>query len=114
MTGPDSDRDQEPVNYYVEAAKARASENGIGVGVAVVESEYKDGGRVWECVAADGNEWHYLQVIGTDLGSFEDLEPEVIERGVERLAAGEPEDYRLGAVLNASPLHINKQGVVTD
>jgi hypothetical protein len=115
MSEADSDRsaDRDPVEYYVESAKSRAAESGIGVGVAVVRSGYKDGHHLWECIVSDGNEWHYLDVVGEGLGQFEEFSPERIERGVEQFAAAEPAENRLQAVRNANPLHINEAAQVT-
>jgi len=103
--------DQADVREHAEY-NARLSTSGIGA--AVVRDEYRDGHRVWECVVTDREEWHYIEVIGTDLTGFEELDPEDIEQGIDQFATTLRSDYRMQALLNANPLHINRSGQVTD
>jgi hypothetical protein len=95
-------------------AEFNARANASGVGAAVVRAEYRDGHHVWECVVTDGREWHYIEVIGTDLGGFEELGTEVIEQGIGRFAGTLSPPDRLHELLNANPLHIDRSGQVTD
>jgi hypothetical protein len=94
------------------AFRARFSDTGIGA--AVVTAKYKAGHRSWDCIAGDRDEWHYLQVIGVDLGPFAGLPPEDIEDGIERFAATLPAEYRLRRLINFNPLHIDRHGTVGD
>jgi hypothetical protein len=103
--------DQEEVREHAEF-NARRSASGIGA--AVVRAEYRNGQHVWECVVTDVREWHYIEVIGTDLSGFEELESDDIEHGIDRFAGTLSSDYRLQALMNANPLHIDRTGHVTD
>jgi len=51
-------------------------------------------------------------VLGVDLGPSTQLAPEDIEQGIERFAATLPDSYRLGALQNADPLHVDRAGTV--
>jgi hypothetical protein len=109
---PAADRpDSEDVREHAEF-NARASASGIGA--AIERTEYRDGHHVWECVVSDGQEWHHIEVIGTDVVGFEELENDEIERGIDRFAATLSSAYRLTALQNANPLHINRAGQVTN
>src|ERR1700744_3827602 len=93
------------------AFEARRSASGIGA--AVARTAYTDDERSWECIVSDGKEWHFIRVLAVDLGPSTLLAPEDIEHGIERFAATLPDSYRLGALLNANPLHIDRSGTVT-
>jgi hypothetical protein len=67
---------------------ARRSESGIGA--AVARSGYSDGEPFWECIVSDGEEWHFIRVLGVDLGPYPDLAGEDVEQGIERFAATLP------------------------
>jgi hypothetical protein len=95
-------------------AAFEARRNASGIGVAVARSAYGDGGHFWECIVSDGDEWHFIRVLGVDLGPSTQLAPEDIEHGIERFAATLPDSYRLGALLNADPLHVDRAGTVSD
>jgi hypothetical protein len=95
-------------------AKSRASRSGSGIGASVVSAAFDDRGHVRECIVTDGREWHYVEVIGADASLSADVPPEVIETAVERFAETLPEDYRLGGVVNANPLHLTRAGEVVD
>jgi hypothetical protein len=97
-----------------EHADFNAGQSASGIGASVVRDEYRDGHRVWECVVTDRREWHYIEVIGTDVTGFEELDTEDIERGIDRFAATLRSEYRLQALLNANPLHIDRSGQVSD
>jgi hypothetical protein len=92
----------------------RARGSGAGVGAAVVTAKYEAGHRSWDCIAGDPGEWHYLSVIGVDLGPFTALPPEDIEEGIERFAATLPAEDRLHQLINFSPLHIDRHRTVGD
>jgi hypothetical protein len=116
MNDPDTaaTRQAVPIEEHIDHATFHARESAAGIGAAVVRSYFEDGEHVWDCIVTDGDEWHYIRVIGVDLGPFPTLPPENIEEGIARFAANLPADYRLRAVLNANPLHVNRQGEVTD
>lgn len=92
----------------------RARCNDTGIGAAVVTAKYQTGHRRWDCIVGDGDKWHYVQVIGVDLGPFAGLPPEDIEDGIERFAASLPAEDRLHQLINFSPLHIDRQGTLGD
>lgn len=94
------------------AFRARFSDSGIGA--AVVTARYEAGHRSWDCIAGDTDEWHYVRVIGVDLGPFAGLPPEDIEDGTERFAATLSAEDRLHQLINFSPLHIDRDGTVSD
>jgi hypothetical protein len=94
------------------AFRARCSDSGIGA--AVVITKYEVGHRSWDCIAGDADEWHYLRVIGVNLGPFAGLPPEDIEDGIERFGATLPAVDRLHQLINFSPLHIDRHGTVGD
>jgi hypothetical protein len=89
-------------------------EDGAGVGVAVARAMFKHGERVWDCVVRDAREWHYIRVIGIDVGPFSSISTEDIEQGIERFAATFPRANRLSSLVNANPLHIDRDGTVHD
>jgi hypothetical protein len=91
--------------------EARRSASGIGASVA--RSGYSGGEHFWECIVSDGEEWHFIRVVGLDLGPSPDLTPEDIEQGIERFAATLAESYRLRTLLNANPLHADRRGTIS-
>ena len=91
--------------------EARRSASGLGA--AVARSGYLNGEHFWECIVSDGEAWHFIRVLGVDFGPSPDLTPEDVERGIERFATTLPESYRLSALLNANPLHIDRRGTVS-
>jgi hypothetical protein len=80
----------------------------------VVFSGFDDGDHVWECIVTDGREWHYIRVLGPELGPYPNLSPEDIEHGIEQFAARLPAQRRIDHLLNANPLHIDPDGTVRD
>jgi hypothetical protein len=98
----------------VSHAEFHVREDGTGVGAAVVRSSFEHGERVWDVIVRDAHEWHYVRVLGSDLGAFPNISTEDIEQGVERFAATLPPQQRLRQLLNASPLHIGRDGKVRD
>lgn len=95
-------------------AAFEARQNASGIGAAVARSARSGSEHFWECIVSDGEEWHFIRVLGVDLGPGTLLETEDIEQGIERFAAGLPDSYRLGALVNANPLHIDRAGVVSN
>ena len=93
-------------------AAFNAGQNASGIGAAVVRFVRGDGEHYWECIVSDGDEWHFIRVVGLNLGSTPDLVTEDIERGIEQYAATLPESYRLDGLLNANPLHVDRGGTV--
>jgi hypothetical protein len=91
---------------------ARTGEAAIGASVAF--SDFDDGSHIWDCVVTDGREWHYLRVIGSELGPYPQLSSEDVEQGIERFAVTLPRQDRLRHLLNANPLHIDPDGTVHD
>jgi hypothetical protein len=80
----------------------------------VIRSALEDGQRVWDCIVSDGSEWHYVRVLGVDLGPYPSLSAEDVEQGIERFAGTLPEQDRIRHLLNANPLHIDRRGTVRD
>jgi hypothetical protein len=95
-------------------AEFHARESPAGIGVAVIRSSFEDGEHVWECIVSDGGEWHYIRVVSRDLGPFPNISTEDVEQAVERFAATLPAQNRLRHVLNANPLHLDRDGNVSD
>jgi len=114
---PDRFSDRSPDSLSEDDLRAHAAfeagRSASGIGVAVARSEYRNDERSWECIVSDGKDWHFIRVLGVDLGPATQLAPEDIEQGIERFAATLPDSYRLGALLNANPLHIDRSGTVT-
>ena len=103
------------VAVYRAHAEHHARESATGIGAAVARSELdEDLERVWHCVVTDGREWHYIRVKGRGLGPFPAISTEDVEEGIGRFAAGLPSSFRLRALINANPLHLDSDGVVQD
>jgi hypothetical protein len=102
------------IEDYRAHAEFNARASGAGVGAAAVSSEFENGEHVWECIISDGSKWHYVRVVGRDLGAHPSLAPEDVEQGIERFAATLPAQNRIRYVLNANPLHIERDGTVRD
>jgi hypothetical protein len=85
-----------------------------GIGAAVVTARYEGEQRCWDCIVGDLDEWHYVQVIGIDLGPFTAVPPEDIEDGIERFGAALPAADRLHQLINFSPLHVDRHRTVGD
>jgi hypothetical protein len=103
-----------PIDEYLAHAEFHARESQTGIGAAVVSSEYEDGRRIWDCVVSDGGEWHYIRVESAERGPFPNISSEVIEEGIIRFAATLPAAGRLRHLLNANPLHVDRNGAVSD
>jgi hypothetical protein len=69
---------------------------------------------VWECIVSDDREWHYIRVLGSGLGRFPDISVEAIEAGIERFAGTLPAQNRIYNLLDANPLHIDRDRCVRD
>jgi hypothetical protein len=106
--------EESPIETFVATAESRARENPAGIGAAVVNSTFSGAARRWETIVSDGREWHYVTVLGPEVGAHPDISSQNVERGVERFAATLPADGRLRALLNANPLHIDGAGAVRD
>ena len=113
---PDRFSDRSPDRTSEDDLRAHAAfqarHSASGIGAAVARSGQDDGEHFWECIISDGEEWHFIRVLGVDLGSFPDLMGEDIEQGIARFAATLPQANRLRALLNASPLHVERSGTV--
>ena len=102
----------EPAGGHLDHLAFRARVSDIGIGAAVVSARYEAGHRRWDCIVGDPDEWHYLWVIGVDLGPFAGLPPEDIEVGIERFGATLPAADRLRRLINFNPLRIDRHGIV--
>ena len=103
-----------PVEEFVEHARFHAARSRSGVGAAVTRSTFENGERIWDCIVTDGREWHYIRVLGDDVGPFPGVSSEDIEEAIDRFAETLPADYRLRHLLNANPLHLSRDGEVHD
>lgn len=103
-----------PVVEFLEHAKFHAQRSRSGIGAAVTMSRLEHGTRIWDCVVTDGREWHYVRVVGDSVGPFPGVSSEDIEEAIDRFAATLPADHRLTHLLNANPLHLNRDGEVRD
>jgi hypothetical protein len=108
------DRGWDFAEQYRAHAASRARRNGTGIGAALVRSTSNESEHEWECIVTDGRDWHYIRVVGSDLGQFPDISVEVIESGIERFAATLPAHNRIYNLLNANPLHIDRSRRVSD
>ncbi|HWE10944.1 MAG TPA: hypothetical protein VG325_16465 [Solirubrobacteraceae bacterium] len=99
---------------FLPHAQARAREKPAGIGASVVDSNFGRGRYVWDCIVTDGSEWTYVSVAGVDVGPHPNLSAEDVEQGVERFAATLPATGRIRHLINASPLHIDRDGHVSD
>jgi hypothetical protein len=99
---------------YRAHAAFRAGSNGIGIGAALVRSTSEENEHVWECIVTDGRGWHYIRVLGPGLGQFPDIRVAEIESGIERFAGTLPAQNRIYNLLNANPLHIDRNRHVSD
>jgi hypothetical protein len=99
---------------YRMHAEFHARESRAGIGAAVLFSAFEDGRHVWDCIVSDGREWHYIRVLGPDLGPYPNLSGEDVEQAVERFAETLPAQDRLRHLLNANPLHIDRDGNARD
>jgi hypothetical protein len=103
-----------PAMDYLAHAEFHARESPAGIGAAVTASRFENGQHIWDAIVTDGHEWHYIRVLGPDLGAYPQLASEDIEQSIERFAATLPEKYRLRHLLNANPLHVDRNGTVQD
>jgi hypothetical protein len=114
---PDRFSDRSPDNPPDDDLRAHAAfearRSASGIGAAVERSGYSDGEHFWECIVSDGEEWHFMRVLGVDLGPSPDLATDDIEKGIERFARTLPESYRLQALVNTNPLHVDRSGTVS-
>ena len=101
-----------PVQEHLAHARLHARESPTGIGAAAISSAIDGGDHAWECVVTDGREWHYVR--GTGVGPFPNLSTEDVEEGIERFAATLPAQDRIRHLLNANPLHIDREGNVSD
>lgn len=108
------DRVSRTVDEHLAHATFHARENPSGIGAAVVESTVRSGQHTWDCIVTDGREWHYVQVLGIDVGPFPNISPGDVEDGIMRFAARWAGPYRIRGVLNANPLHMDGSARVTD
>ncbi len=99
---------------YRAHAAFRARRNGIGIGAALVRSTSDESEHVWECIVTDGRKYHYIRVLGSGLGRFPDISVAEIESGIERFAGTLPAQNRIYNLLNANPLHIDRNRNVSD
>ncbi|MGO9890261.1 MAG: hypothetical protein ACLP0L_20500 [Solirubrobacteraceae bacterium] len=106
--GPDQPSEDELREHAAFAAQRSPG----GIGAAVERSGYSDGEHFWECIISDGNQWHFIRVVGVDLSPAPGLGTEDIEHGIEAFAATLPESDRVYALLNANPLHVDRSGTV--
>lgn len=102
------------IENQLTSAVVRAGQSESRIGAAVVRSVPTEAAHRWDCLATDRHEWHYLRVLGVDLGPFPNLSPHRIEEGIERFAGTLPAAYRITHLLNANPLHVDGSGSVSD
>lgn len=103
-----------PIQEHLAHAQFHARESAAGIGTAVISSEIDGGERAWECIVTDGREWHYVRVLGAGVGPFPNISTEDVEEGIQRFAATLPSQDRIRHLLNANPMHIDREGNVSD
>ncbi len=69
-----SDDGRRPIEVYLAHAEFHAREDGAGIGAAVTRSGFERGTHVWRCIVSDGREWHYVRVLGHELGPSQPLQ----------------------------------------
>jgi hypothetical protein len=99
---------------YLVHAQFHARDSPSGIGAAVVRSTFEGGHRLWDCIVTDGGEWHYLRVLGDEVGPFPDFSVEDIELAIERFASTLPTPSRIRHLQSANPLHLRRDGEVRD
>jgi hypothetical protein len=115
MAGPDpSEPARSGADESRRHAEFRAGASPSGIGAAAAYSGLRGSEHVWECIVTDTHEWHYVRVVGSEIGAYPDLSPEDVEQGIERFAATLSSSDRIHQLLNANPLHIDRQGNVGD
>jgi hypothetical protein len=90
-------------------AEFQAMSNPSGIGVAVVRAYHQGDERAWQCVVGDGHAWHYIRVIGRGLGPLPNLGPADVEEAISLFSAALPKTSRLGHLVSASPLYIDRR-----
>jgi hypothetical protein len=103
-----------PAQDALDHAEFHARESDAGIGAAVWRADFEDGERVWDCIVADGHEWHFIRVVGVKLGSYPNLSTEDVEEGIISYATMLPAQGRIHRLVNANPLHIERRGAVVD
>jgi hypothetical protein len=103
-----------PTAEHLAHADFHARERPSGIGASVTNSSFEAGEHIWDAVVTDGHEWHYIRLVGSDLGPYPPLSTEDIEEAIERFAGTLPERYRIRHLLNANPLHVDREGNVRD
>jgi hypothetical protein len=114
MSDLDSLENRPPSEDYRAHAEFHARESPSGIGAAVSHSDFEGGQHTWEVIVSDGHEWHFVRVLGVDLGPYPNLSSEDVERAIERFADTLPAEGRIRHLLNANPLHIDRNGKVRD
>lgn len=103
-----------PIQEHLAHGQFHARESTAGIGAAVISSETESGERAGECIVTDGREWHYVRVLGAGFGPFPNISTEDVEEGIQCFAATLPSQDRIGHLLNANPMHIDREGNVSD
>lgn len=103
-----------PIEDYRAHAEFHARKSPAGIGAAVIHSGFEDSEHVWDCIVTDGREWHFVRVLGRDLGPRPSLSAEEVEAGIERFATTLPAQGRIRYLLDTNPLHIDRDGNVSD
>jgi hypothetical protein len=111
---PDLHVDAHPEEEAREHARFHAQRSAAGIGAAVLRSGFTAGEHYWDCVVTDGEAWHYIRVIGRDVGPYPAFSAPQIGRAIERFVARLPPAYRLRGLINANPLHIDRSGAIDD
>lgn len=105
---PEHFPDALPISDYKERASYRQLRSRYGVGVAVEQSLAGDGGgRKWTCIATDGKQFRHLQAVAAGLPEHAGIPPVGVESALENKAADYPEEARLTALVNASPIALD-------
>jgi hypothetical protein len=110
LVAPEHYPDALPLADYKARARYRQLRARYGIGVAVEQSlAGENGGRRWVCVGTDGKQFRYLRAIAPSLGTHAGIPPVGVEAALENRAADYPEDARLAALVNASPITLSEE-----
>jgi hypothetical protein len=102
---PEHYPDAMPMADYKSRARYRQLRSRSGIGVAVEQSLAGEGqGRRWICVGTDGEQFRHLRAIAPELSAHAGIPPVGVEDALEARAQEYPEEARLTALVNASPI----------
>jgi hypothetical protein len=102
---PEHFPDSLPFADYRERARYRQLRGRNGIGVVVEQAVFGDeDGRRWQCIATDGRRFRHLEAVVPGVPPYAGIPTAAVEAALEKRAADYPEQSRLAALVNASPV----------